>query len=376
VSQPDPAAAGVARGTMVVKVGSSSVTTPDGGVDHEIVERLSAEVATLRGRGEAVVVVSSGAIAAGWAALGRSSEAGSPVPRLQAVSAVGQPRLMQSWQEAFGRQGVQAGQVLLSSSDFVERQQYLQARRTLFHMLALGVVPVVNENDVVADDEIRFGDNDRLAALVAHLVGAQVLALLTDAPGLLTADPRRDGEASLIEQVVEIDHQLERVAGGPGTEVGSGGMASKLAAAKIATWSGVETVIADAARPAVLTDLRDGRSGVGTVFRARPVRLPARKLWIAFAVPSSGTLVVDEGARRAVETEGRSLLPAGVTGVRGRFGQGDAVEIVGPGGEVFAKGLVRYPSATESEWIARRRHELPTDLPNEVVHRDDLVVLR
>jgi glutamate 5-kinase len=229
------------------------------------------------------------------------------------------------------------------------------------------VVPVVNENDAVADDEIRFGDNDRLAALVAHLVGAQLLVLLTDAPGLLTADPRRDREASLIEEVVEIDQQLERLAGGPGSAVGSGGMASKLAAAKIATWSGVRTVIADAGRDGVLGAALAGEAGVGTVFHARESRLSARKLWIAFALGSSGSLRVDEGAQAALTGRGRSLLAAGVVGCTGTFGPQDAVEIVGPDGQVFAKGLVRVAAASAAEWMGRRSQV--------VVHRDDLVLV-
>ncbi len=199
--------------------------------------------------------------------------------------------------------------MLLAPLDFVHRTQYLHARGTLRHLVDLGVVPVVNENDAVADEEIRFGDNDRLAALVAHLVGAQLLVLLTDAPGLLTGDPRRDTEASLIEEVVEIDHELERLAGGPGSVVGSGGMVSKLAAAKIATWSGVQTVIADAGRPGVLAAALAGEPGVGTSFRARESRLPARKLWIAFALGAAGSLTVDEGARGGADRTG--AVPAG-----------------------------------------------------------------
>ena len=219
----------------------------------------------------------------------------------------------------------------------------------------------------MADEEIRFGDNDRLAALVAHLVGAQLLVLLTDAPGLLTADPRRDAEASLIEEVVQIDHELERLAGGPGSAVGSGGMASKLAAAKIATWSGVQTLIADAGRPGVLVAALAGETGVGTVFRAREGRLSARKLWIAFALGSSGSLTVDEGARAALTERGRSLLAAGVVEVSGSFRPEDAVEIAGPDGAVFAKGLVRLHSERSREWMGRRSQV--------VVHRDDLVLV-
>jgi glutamate 5-kinase len=251
----------------------------------------------------------------------------------------------------------------------------LRARGTLAHLVQLGVVPVINENDAVADEEIRFGDNDRLAALVAHLVRADVLILLTDAPGLLTADPRHDREASLIEEVVAIDHELEALAGGPGTVVGRGGMASKLAAAKIATWSGIETVIADAARPGILAAVLAGEPGAGTVFRARAERLSARRLWIAFALAPAGSLTVDDGARRALTDGGGSLLAAGVVAWRGSFRPDDAVEIVDPGGRVFAKGLVRYPSDRADAWLGRRTDELPPDLPHEIVHRDDLIVL-
>jgi glutamate 5-kinase len=345
---------------VVVKVGSSSVTT-------ETVSRLCGELASARAAGHTVVVVSSGAISAGWEALDRGQRRPSDPAVLQAVSAVGQHRLMRMWQDGFEPHGVLAGQVLLAPLDFVHRTQYLHARGTLRHLADLGVVPVVNENDAVADEEIRFSDNDRLAALVAHLVSAQLLVLLTDAPGLLTADPRRDGEASLIEEVVEIDQQLESLAGGPGTAMGSGGMASKLAAAKIATWSGVQTVIADASRPGVLAAALADEAGVGTVFRARKSRLSARKLWIAFALGSSGSLAVDEGARLALTGRGRSLLAAGVAGVTGAFRPNDAVEIAGPDGVVFAKGLVRVHAEQASEWMGRRSQV--------VVHRDDLVLV-
>ncbi|HVB92023.1 MAG TPA: glutamate 5-kinase [Acidimicrobiales bacterium] len=355
--------------TVVVKVGSSSVTP-------ETVTRLCGEIAAARRGGHTVVVVTSGAIAAGWAALGRGERRPGDPAVLQAVSAVGQHRLMRMWQDGLDPHGILAGQVLLAPLDFVHRTQYLHARGTLGHLVALGVVPVVNENDAVADEEIRFGDNDRLAALVAHLVRAQLLVLLTDAPGLLTADPRQFAEASLIEEVVEIDHQLEQLAGGAGSAEGSGGMASKLAAAKIATWSGVETVIADAGRQGVIGALLAGETGVGTVFRARPVRLSARKLWIAFALGASGRLVVDEGARAALAEGGRSLLPAGVVEVTGAFEPEDAVEIAGPDGQVFAKGLVRLAAERSAEWLGRRSDQLPDDMPPVVVHRDDLVLVR
>ncbi len=368
--------AGVGGGrTLVVKIGSSSVTTADGRVDIAAIDKLAGEVAQARGLGHQVVVVTSGAITAGWTSLSKGRPRPSDTATLQAVAAVGQPLLMQVWSEALQRRGLTAGQVLLAPLDFVHRSQYLFARQTLRRLLELGVVPVVNENDAVADEEIRFGDNDRLAALVAHLVGAGLLVLLTDTAGLLTGDPRRDSDASLIEEVVEIDHELEAIAGGPGSAAGSGGMGSKLAAAKIAVWSGIEAVIADASRPGILESLASGTPGVGTRFRPREAVLPARKLWIAFAIGASGSIVVDAGARQALVERGKSLLPAGIVSVRGDFGVDDAVELVGPDGVVFAKGLVRHASADVAGWAGHRTEDLPEDLASEVVHRDDLVVL-
>jgi glutamate 5-kinase len=361
-------AAGATK-TVVLKLGSSSVSV-------ETIDRLCTEIAAVRAQGHTVVVVSSGAIAAGWAELGRGQARPNDPAVLQAVSAVGQHRLMRTWQDGLDPHGILAGQVLLAPLDFGHRTQYLHARGTLGHLVDLGVVPVVNENDATSDEEIRFGDNDRLAALVAHLVQADLLLLLTDARGLLTADPRQVAEASLIEEVVEIDHQLELLAGGPGSAMGSGGMASKLAAAKMATWSGVETVIADAARPGVVRAAVGGEAGVGTIFRPRPERLSARKLWIAFALGASGRLVVDAGAQRALAESGRSLLPAGVVSVEGTFGPDDAVEIAGPDGAVFAKGLVRLAAARAAEWAGRRTDQLPEDMSHLVVHRDDLVLVR
>jgi glutamate 5-kinase len=359
----------------VVKLGSSSVTTSTGRVDTAAIGSICEQVAAVRATSHRVVVVSSGAIAAGWSALGEGRARSKDPAVLQAVSAVGQPLLVQAWIDELARHGLVAGQVLLAPLDFMHRQQYLHARQTLQHLLELGVVPIVNENDAVADDEIRFGDNDRLAALVANLVGADRMVLLTDTPGLFTADPRQDAEASLIEEVIEIDHQLEQRAGGPGSSVGSGGMASKLAAAKIATWSGVETVIAEAGRPGVLSSVVAGESGVGTLFRAKKRSLPARKLWIAFARASTGTVVVDDGARRALVHGGRSLLAAGVTSTTGTFERDDAVEVLDVSGAVVAKGLAQYPSSRSTEWLGRRSDQLPEDLARELIHRDDMVVL-
>jgi glutamate 5-kinase len=361
--------------TVVVKIGTSSITGATGAIDVDAVGKFCAEVAAARAAGHRVVVVTSGAIAAGLPALGLTHATAPDTATLQAASAVGQSRLMRVYDDLLAGHGLVGGQVLIAPLDFMERSQYLHARSTLAKLLSLGVVPIVNENDALADDEIRFGDNDRIAALVAHLVSADVMVLLTDTPGLFTADPRIDASASLIEEILEVDAELEAVAGGTGTARGSGGMASKLAAAKIAAWSGVRSVIALAGRPGVLADAVAGVPGVGTVVTPRPKRLAARKLWIAFAVGSSGTVVVDDGARRALTERNVSLLAAGVRDVRGRFAADDAVEVAGPDGKVFAKGLVRLDSTTLSGIAGRRTGDLPEGVPHEVVHRDDLVVL-
>ena len=362
---------------IVVKIGTSSLTDATGAIDRGAVAKTAEEVADLRAAGHLVMVVTSGAISAGLPSLAGVLGPARPtdLPTLQAVSAVGQHLLMAVWADALAPRSIVAGQVLLAPLDFVNRQQYLHARQTIERLLDLGVVPVVNENDAVADDEIRFGDNDRLAALVAHLARADLLILLTDTSGLLTADPRRHEGASLIEEIVEFDAEVERLATTGGSERGSGGMASKLAAAKIAAWSGVRAVIAAAHRPGVLADAVADVKGVGTVVRPHDRRLSARKLWIAFAVGAAGTVVVDEGARAALTERGRSLLPAGVTAVTGRFEAGDAVEIATPDGVVFAKGLARHPAGVVTAWAGRRTSELPPDSDHEVVHRDDLVVL-
>jgi glutamate 5-kinase len=356
----------------VVKVGTSSITSERGELDDVALGKLCAEIAAARARGHEVVLVSSGAIAAGLPVLGldRPTDIGT----LQAIAAVGQPRLMERLRAILAGHDLIAGQVLLTPHDFGVRSQYLHARATLRRLLDLGVVPIVNENDTVADDEIRYGDNDRLAALVSHLVGADVLVLLTDTPGLFTADPRLDEGASLIAEIAEVDAALEAVAGGSGTERGSGGMASKLAAAKIAAWSGVRAVIAGADGVDVIVGAIDG-TAVGTSVRPRAQRLSSRKLWIAFALGASGRIVVDDGARRALCADHRSLLPAGVLEVDGTFGADDAVEIVDLGGAVFAKGLARYSANELRGVVGSRTSDLPDSLPHEVVHADDLVVL-
>lgn len=362
---------------VVAKVGTSSITDEHGVIDQTAIAKLCRELAGLREAGSQVVLVTSGAIAAGLPELGLSATNRPADSRtLQAVSAVGQTRLMRVYNDVLEREhGLVGGQVLLAPLDFMVRQQYLHARSTLSRLLDLGVLPIVNENDAIADDEIRFGDNDRIAALVAHLVGADILVLLTDTAGLHTADPGIDESASLIEEIVELDKEFDELAGGSRTPRGSGGMATKVAAARIAAWSGVRTVIAAADREHVLRDAVAGQPGVGTVVHPRDRRLPARKLWIAFAIGSKGSIIVDRGARRALVEQGRSLLAAGVVGVEGEFEADDAVEVVDPTGEVFAKGLARVDSGGLVRMAGRRSDELGDDVSAEVIHRDDLVVL-
>ena len=358
----------------VVKVGTSSITRDSGAIDDDALVKLCAELADARAAGHDVVLVSSGAIAAGLPVLGFASRP-RDIGTLQAAAAVGQPRLMERLSALLAAHDLVAGQVLLTPYDFGHRSQYLHARATLARLLELRVVPVVNENDTIADDEIRFGDNDLLAALVAQLVGADVLVLLTDTSGVFTADPRLNSNASLIEEIREVDAALEAVAGGAGTARGSGGMASKLAAAKIAAWSGVRAVIAGAREPGVVRRaLTDGES-VGTVVQPRAQRLSSRKLWIAFALGASGRVVVDDGARRALVEDGRSLLSAGVREVQGAFDREDAVEVVDASGRVFAKGLAGMDAATMRRVAGRRTADLPEGVPHEAVHRDDLVLL-
>ena len=358
---------------VVAKIGTSSITTDSGSVDRDAIVALCADVARLRRDGHDVVVVSSGAVAAGVPAVGLPSRP-SDMETLQAVSAVGQARLTQVYNEVLEGHGLIGAQVLLDPHDFVDRTQYLHARQTLGRLLELGCVPVVNENDAIASSELRYGDNDRLAALLAHNLSADVLVLLTDLDGLHTADPRADASASLVTRVAADDPLLAIATSSGGSGRGSGGMASKLSAARIASWSGVRTVIARASRDGVLVDAVAGAE-VGTTFDAHDRRLPARKLWIAFAAEVGGRITVDDGARTAISTRSTSLLPAGVVSVTGEFENGSTVEVADQGGVVFARGMVAASAADLRGVVGRRTADLPAGMTHEVIHRDDLVVL-
>jgi glutamate 5-kinase len=358
---------------VVAKIGTASITDATGAIDRGAIARLSDEVASLRAIGHEVVVVSSGAVAAGVAALGLGARP-NDMRTLQAISAAGQSRLVESYNVELDRHGLIGAQVLLDPHDFVDRTQYLHARRTIERLLELGCVPVVNENDAIANHELRFGDNDRLAALVANSIHADVLVLLTDTDGVFTADPRRDAAAALIPFVGADDPLLSIAATVDGSGRGSGGMASKLAAARMASWSGIRSVIARASRPDVLVEAVAGGS-VGTTFQAHERTLPARKLWIAFAADVAGTVVVDAGAEAALTGRPNSLLPAGVVDVRGAFAADETVDIAGPSGTAFARGMVTMAASDLRSVMGRRTGELPDGMIHEVVHRDDLVLL-
>lgn len=358
---------------VVAKIGTSSITDDRGHIDTAAVAKVASEIAALRGHGHEVLLVSSGAVAAGVATLGFASRP-ADMRTLQAVSAVGQSRIMETWNEQFAPFGLVGAQVLVDPYDFFDRAQYLHARSTLARLLELGCVPVINENDALANHELRYGDNDRIAALVAHAMNADVMVLMTDAEGLYTDDPRTNPDASLVSHVAADDPLLSIRASATGSGRGSGGMASKLAAARVASWSGVRTVIGRAGRPDVLVDAVEGR-GVGTTFAGHDRRLPARKLWIAFAADVAGAVVVDDGARLALVERGTSLLPAGVRDVEGQFGEGDTVEVKGPDGVVFARGMVYVTSHDLRSVAGRQTRDLPDGMVHEVIHRDDLVVL-
>jgi glutamate 5-kinase len=358
---------------VVVKVGSSSLTSAAGGIDEARVTALVDALAGARARRLEVVLVSSGAIAAGLAPLGFSTRP-RDLARQQAAASVGQGLLMHRYTDAFARHGVLVGQVLLTVDDVTRRAHYRNAYRTFAKLLELGVLPIVNENDTVATTEIRFGDNDRLAALVAHLVHADALALLSDVDGVYDRDPRRAGARRV--EVVRDAADLDGVRAGRGGALGSGGMASKLDAARIATGAGIPAVVAGADQLGYVL----AGAEVGTWFAPTGRRRSTRQLWLAHATEPKGQLVLDDGAVRAVTTRGTSLLPAGVTAVSGSFEAGDPVDLVSEGGTVIARGLVNYDAAEIPALLGRSTRDLAAELGDgyerELVHRDDLVLIR
>jgi glutamate 5-kinase len=358
---------------IVVKVGSSSLTSSAAGLDDARLDGLVAALAARRQAGAEVVLVSSGAIAAGLAPLGLERRP-KDLATQQAAASVGQGLLMARYTEAFGRRGLTAGQVLLTADDVVRRSHYANARRTLSRLLGLGVVPIVNENDTVATDEIRFGDNDRLAALVAHLVRADALVLLSDVDALYDGPPGRGGAVRV--ELVRSPSDLDGITvGSVGSGVGTGGMVTKVEAAAIAANAGIPTLLTSASQAAA------GLAGadIGTWFEAWGSKTASRLLWLEHAARSAGTLWLDEGAVAAVAQRRMSLLPAGVTKVEGRFTAGEPVDLVSPAGAVIARGLVNFDAAELPNLLGRSTRVLARELgpgyAREIVHRDDLVLL-
>ena len=362
---------------IVVKVGSSLVTNEGKGIDAQAVGNWCRQLAALAGQGREVVMVSSGAIAEGMKRLGWATRP-TELHELQAAAAVGQMGLAQMYETQLSQHGLGSAQVLLTHADLADRERYLNARSTLLTLLALKVIPVINENDTVVNDEIKVGDNDTLGALVANLVEADALVILTDQRGLYSADPRKDPQARFIDEARAGDLALERMAGGAGSSIGRGGMLTKVLAAKRAAGSGASTIIAWGREPDVLLRLAAGES-IGTALLAGTPKLAARKQWMADHLQLRGAVVVDDGAVLKLRDEGKSLLPIGVVEVSGDFQRGDVIAVRTPTGAEIARGLANY-SSTEARLIARKPSSQIGGLLGyvneaELIHRDNLVLV-
>lgn len=362
---------------LVVKVGSSLVTNDGRGLDSEAIARWAAQIVQLRQAGKEVVLVSSGAIAEGMQRLGFERRP-TGIHELQACAAVGQMGLAQIYETSFRAHGIRTAQVLLTHADLADRERYLNARSTLFALLKLGVVPIINENDTVVTDEIKFGDNDTLGALVTNLIEGDALVILTDQRGLFTADPRKDPGAQFVHEAAAGDVSLEAMAGGAGSGIGSGGMLTKILAAKRAATSGAHTVIAWGREDNVLTRLAAGEA-IGTQLVAQTGQLTARKQWMADHLKTAGHVVLDAGAVSKLTAEGKSLLPIGVIAVRGEFGRGDVITCVDDAGRTIARGISNYSSMEARRIMRRPSAEIAQILGYEegpeLIHRDNMVLV-
>jgi glutamate 5-kinase len=362
---------------LVIKVGSSLVTNQGHGLDHAALAQWAGQIAELKRRGRQVLLVSSGAVAEGMQRLGWRKRP-RQLHELQAAAAVGQMGLVQAYESCFRTHGLHAAQILLTHEDLADRKRYLNARSTLRTLLELDTIPVINENDTVATEEIKFGDNDTLGALVTNLVEADALVILTDQPGLYTRDPRRHPDAQLVSEARADDPELEKMAGGAGSHIGSGGMITKVRAARRAARSGAHTIIASGREAQVLLRLSDGEM-IGTQLIAQTMTLAARKQWLADHLQVRGHLMLDAGAARALTRDGKSLLPIGVVDLAGEFERGEAVSCIDPDGREIARGLVNY-NAIETRRILRApTAEIEARLgyidEPELIHRDNLVLL-
>lgn len=361
---------------IVVKVGSSSVAHATGKPNLFQIESMVRQLADLYNQGIEVTLVTSGAIGTGAGKLGLA-ERPRTIPEKQAAAAVGQGVLMHIYEKIFAEYGVTVGQVLLTREDFSDRRRFLNARNALHALHQFGVIPVINENDTVAVDEIKLGDNDSLSALVASLVDAELLVLLSDIEGLYTADPRKDPEARLIQDVKELTLEIESLAGGAGSKLGTGGMATKLQAARIAMHSGVVTVIASSEEKDIIRRVIAGEQA-GTVFWPSANKLENKKRWIAYSSAICGKIFIDDGAARALARQGKSLLPSGVTGVDGTFEMGNTVSIMGSDGQEIARGITYYSSGEIEQIKGAQTREIARILGykdyDEIVHRNNLVL--
>ena len=362
---------------FVVKVGSSLVTNQGQGLDHAALARWVAQIAELRATGREVVLVSSGAIAEGMQRLGWKQRP-SAVHELQAAAAVGQMGLIEAYESRFREHALITSQILLTHEDMADRKRYLNARSTLRTLLDLGVIPIINENDTVATEEIRLGDNDTLGALVTNLIEADALVILTDQAGLYSADPRKDANATLIDEALAGDPELERVAGGAGSHIGLGGMLTKVLAAKRAARSGAHTVIASGREEQVLVRLAHGER-IGTLLKATTQTLAARKQWLADHLQVRGRLILDPGAVTALREQRKSLLPIGVFDLAGEFERGEVVGCCDSAGTEIARGLVNYSAAETRRILKTPSSEIQAKLgyidEPELIHRDNLVLL-
>jgi len=361
---------------IVIKIGSRVLASSTRGLNTQRIRRITKEIASLRQEGYEVVVVSSGAIVAGMKELGLSNKP-KGIPLKQAAAAIGQSKLIQMYERNFSKFGIKAAQILLTRDDITDRRRFLNARNTLITLLSYGVVPVINENDTVAIDEIKFGDNDLLSGLVTNVIDADLLIILSDIEGLFTADPSIHPGAKLIPVVEEITKDIETIAGDSKSIEGTGGMASKVETAKRASGYGIPAIIMNGKRPGLLVKALKGFD-VGTIFLPKKSRLTSRKHWIASALPTSGHLILDKGAKDALMLRGRSLLPSGISDIKGHFEAGDAVTCEDEHGKVFAKGLTNYNSREIVKIRGKKTGEIEAILGykdyDEVIHRDNLVV--
>lgn len=360
---------------IIVKIGSNIITSR-GVLDEARLQSISADISRLTGMGHEVCIVSSGAIAAGMGKLGLKRRP-VEIKMKQAIAAVGQSSLMWAYEKVFAEKGIKVAQVLLTTDVFSDRARYINSKNTLLTLLSLKVIPIINENDTVAIEEIRFGDNDQLAALVASLLEADRLAILSDVDGLYNGDPR-DSKSVLVKRVDEITPEIEKMAGDSGSMVGTGGMYSKLLAAKKAMSSGIFVNILNGKRPGILVEIISGKPH-GTEFIPSKERLSAKKGWIAYSVKAKGRLIIDEGATNALLHKGKSLLPSGIVEIEGRFESGDPVYCLTAAGERIAKGISNYSSQDINKIKGKKTTEIESVLgyrySDEVIHRDNLVLL-